>query len=135
MELKRTLVLVLGVALLAAGSISVAGHPRQNHQGELEDRTYHPVRLKDLAKTSWTHVEVEARIGQIHQEADGDVHLDLVDGEADGVAEIIPTLTPAMPFPDLRTGMRVRVRGIARVDGRHGWGECHPVESIEILEQ
>lgn len=93
-------------------------------------RVYHKVAIAMLARSSWTHVEVEGRVTLVRDEADGDVHIRLADPQGRWmVAEVIPLI----PLPRPAVGQHVRVRGIRRWDSRHRWVECHPVETIELL--
>lgn len=85
--------------------------------------TFHPVTVKQLPTTRWTHVHVCGVVTLVKKEEDGDVHLRLTDGPRFVVAEIIP----ALPLPTPRRGQRICVDGISRDDKAHGWSEVHPV--------
>ena len=93
-------------------------------------RIYHPVPLKNLALTRWTHVETCGEVVSTRKMKDGDWHITLVWGQAKAVMEIIPKL----PLDPPRKGQRIRVRGISRYDKRHHFFEIHPVESWEPVQ-
>lgn len=89
-------------------------------------RTFHPVALKDIPTTKWTHVETCGTVALVKHEADGDWHIRLEDAAKHFiVAEIIPELPLKQPVK----GQQIHVRGISREDRDHGWFEVHPVLS------
>jgi hypothetical protein len=88
-------------------------------------RPYHRVALSDLAKSSWTHVEVCSPVVYVRRMRDGDWHVTLDNGKARVVAEIIPLI----PLPIPKKGQFICVRGISRFDRRHRFVEIHPVEA------
>jgi hypothetical protein len=86
--------------------------------------TFHPVPVKGVQTTRWTHVRVCGRVALSKVEEDGDIHLRIEDGARHFiVAEIIP----AVPLPRPALGARICVDGISRRDPGHGWWEVHPV--------
>jgi hypothetical protein len=92
-------------------------------------RIYHRVAVAQLARSTWTHVEVIGRVTLVRDEADGDIHFRVADPRGRFVvAEIIPLIPLARPA----IGQRVIVRGIRRWDSRHRWIEVHPVEALEV---
>jgi hypothetical protein len=107
-----------------------AGAQARRREQPEEARLYHPVSIVDLHRSSWTHVEVDGRVSLVRSEPDGDMHFRLADREGRWiVCEIIPLI----PLDRPARGMRVRVRGIRRWDGRHRWAEVHPVEAWELI--
>jgi hypothetical protein len=84
---------------------------------------FHPVSVKELPTTRWTHVHVCGLVTLVKKEADGDTHIRITDGARFVVAEIIPALRQPAP----RVGQRICVDGISRDDKAHGWSEIHPV--------
>lgn len=95
-----------------------------------EDRTYHPVALKDIATTRWTHACTIGRVTRIKREGDGDVHIRIDDREAFIVLETIPGLP--LKRPPLHVW--IEACGITRLDRAHKWGELHPLERWWLLE-
>lgn len=92
---------------------------------------YHPVRLDQVATTSWTHVCTTGPVVYVRKMADGDIHVTLDDGVSRVVAEIIPQIPLAKP----RKGQRIEVCGITRYDKRHQWPEIHPVTRWQLAPQ
>lgn len=92
-----------------------------------EERTYHKIKPSECMTTKWTHVEMVGKVTLVKKEGDGDIHIRVEDEKGFCVAEIVP----AMPVKRPKVGETITVRGISRVDKTHGWGEVHPVESIE----
>lgn len=103
-------------------------------------RTFDPAATKDnyplvpLSKIAQKDVWVRPRatiIGNVvyvnSKEADGDIHIKVQDGDSFVVCEIIPEMKLPNGYP--KVGMKVRISGIVRWDGQHGWGELHPVTS------
>jgi hypothetical protein len=85
--------------------------------------TFHPVSVKDLPTTRWTHVHVCGLVTFVKGEADGDTHVRITDGARFVVGEIIPALRQPAP----KRGQRICVDGISREDKAHGWFEVHPI--------
>lgn len=85
--------------------------------------TFHPVPVKKLPTTRWTHVHVCGVVTLVKKEEDGDVHIRLTDRTRFVVAEIVP----AIPLPAPTRGQTICVDGISRDDKAHGWAEVHPV--------
>jgi hypothetical protein len=98
--------------------------------GQEEGRLYHRETPASLARSRWTHVELDGRVVLVKREADGDVHFRLADAQGRWiVCEIIPLIR--LPAP--QRGQQVRVRGIRRWDSVHRWAEVHPVEALTRL--
>ena len=87
-------------------------------------RLYHPVAVKDIPTTKWTHVCTVGTVAMVARERDGDIHIRLVDGEAFVILETIPGL----PLPRPKKGQRIEACGIVREDKGHRWYELHPLE-------
>lgn len=129
MRIERWIVvagLVAGMAWGPAGLVAAPAVPTI----EREDRTYHKVSIAGLARSRWTHVQVEGLAAYVRRQADGDVHIRIEDGAG---AFVVAEVVPWRPVATVRKGDRIRVFGIARWDTGHGWAEVHPVEHLEIL--
>jgi hypothetical protein len=107
-------------------------------------RTFPAVPLADLAAGKWLRprATVEGIVGRVTTEADGDVHIVLLEEPSKGkpgllyarmVQRVICEIVPEFPLPAPKVGDRIRVRGIVRYDGWHKWYEIHPVFSWEKL--
>jgi hypothetical protein len=106
-----------------------------------EERTYHKIKPSECVTTKWTHVEMVGKVTLVKKEGDGDIHIRVDDEKGFCVAEIIPSLSDKLvkhgtnielvAIRRPKVGETITVRGISRVDKTHGWGEIHPVESIE----
>jgi hypothetical protein len=98
----------------------------------LEGPIYHPETIDSIQTSRHTHVVLVGHVAFVKREADGDVHLRLVDAHGHRVViEIIPELPLVVP----RRGQVVRVWGIRRFDNEagHGWWEVHPARKLEVL--
>jgi len=94
-----------------------------------EGRLYHPVPLRSVATTRYTHVETCGLVAFVRKQQDGDLHVTLIDGTVKVVVELIP----AIRLPAPKKGQRMVVRGITRTDREHGYAEIHPAESWEAV--
>jgi|SRR5213592_872114 len=90
-------------------------------------RPYFPVDICQLDSTNHTHVQVTGKVTKIHTEADGDIHIRVVNQGCFVILEIIPSLPMISP----KRGDTIIARGILRYDKQHKWYELHPVESIK----
>lgn len=100
----------------------------------MQQRTYWNVPLDTLAlgHLKHTHVAVTGTVSYTRKEDDGDIHIKLVAPSGRFIiAECIPEL-PCTFVP--RAGVKVRVKGITRLDPEHLWSEIHPVENIELVK-
>lgn len=117
---------ILGGSLGSRLALYGSDNRPASDEDDEEGRKYWTVPIREVATTSHTHIKVEGKVALVKREADGDIHIRLVDGAGHFcVAEIIPLIK--LPAP--RVGQTIVVRGIQRVDGKHKWGEVHPVES------
>jgi hypothetical protein len=98
---------------------------------------YHTVALKDLATTVHSHACVVGTVAFKAREADGDLHIRLTD---DAGYFIVAEVIPRIPIVAPKTGQRVEICGITRIDRFHrtkeypdGWPELHPVLKIRVL--
>lgn len=112
----RTFLMLLGLS---------SGLALPSWNGDAIERPYHDVAIVDFATKHWTHVCTTGTVATVSTQADGDVHIKVVDARGHFiVAEIIPLLTVPHPVPKLS----VRICGIRRYDDKHGWWEIHSAE-------
>lgn len=84
---------------------------------------YPLVPIDKLAAWKRPRAMIVGTVSLVKREEDGDVHIRVEDGKAFAVCEIIPEL----PLPAPRAGDKIRIQGVVRHDGEHGWEELHPV--------
>lgn len=99
---------------------------------QLYTRPYHHATVAQLAGGTflYTHAELTGRVLWSRREADGDLHIKLVDSSAtaDTAIFIVAECIPLLPCQRPSARSVITVRGITRRDPEHKFYEIHPVE-------